>query len=61
MCRATRTVVELALVIMTLGATIYGCFLVMNRLGPPRLFIVAIISATTLLVALAAIEGYCTG
>jgi uncharacterized membrane protein len=61
LCRAIRTVVEVALVIMTLGATLYGCFWAMNRLGLPHLFIVAVMSATTLLITLAAIEGYSTG
>ena len=33
----------------------------MNRLGLPQLFIVAVMSATTLLVTLVTIEGYVTG
>jgi len=45
------------LVIMTFGATLYGCFWVMNRLGLLQLFIVAVMSATTLLVTFVTIEG----
>jgi hypothetical protein len=59
--RAIRTAVEVTLIIMTLGASLYGSFWVMNRLGLPPLFIVAVMSATTLLITLAAIEGYYTG
>jgi len=46
---------------MTFGATLYGCFWVMNRLGLLQLFIVAVMSATTLLVTFVTIEGYVTG
>jgi len=45
------------LVIMTFGATLYGCFWVINRPGLPQLFIVAVMSATTLLVTFVTIEG----
>jgi hypothetical protein len=59
--RAMRTAVEVALIITTFSATLYGCFWVMNRLGLPPLFIVAVMSATTLLVTVASIEAYYTG